>query len=257
MRLFCLLILALLPLRAEPLALIRAGESFRYRLNWGVLIGVGEIRIDAAQPGASTDGTRKVSIDIASNGLARVLYPYTNHAEVRLDQSTGRILDIIESGRGFCHTDSTTRFDYEQKRAIHTDRADARESRELTLTDDAPMDLISALVSTRHWQAKPGDTRTALAIFDGKLYPVTLTAVRLETIRTRSGQQSALLIVPSMAPGEERGIFKRGGEIKVWISQDNDPQPVKMQITLSFGTGTLHLVEHSAPATTTLAQTSP
>ena len=63
MRLFCLLILALLPLRAEPLALIRAGESFRYRLNWGVLIGVGEIRIDAAQPGASTDGTRKVSID--------------------------------------------------------------------------------------------------------------------------------------------------------------------------------------------------
>ena len=94
-----------------------------------------------------------------------------------------------------------------------------------------------------------------LAEVDGP--PVTLTAVRLETIRTRAGEQSALLIVPSMAPGQERGMFKRGGEVKVWISQGNDPQPVKMQITLSFGTGTLYLVEHTAPATTTLVQSTP
>jgi hypothetical protein len=41
-----------------------------------------------------------------------------------------------------------------------------------------------------------------------------------------------------------KGIFKRGGEIKVWISQEGQRLPVKMQLKLKFGAATLYLTDY-------------
>ncbi len=244
-----LLLVLLLPLlcRAETPAAIRPGEFFQYRVNWGVLLGVGEIKIAAPEAEASSP-VQRVTIDTASHGLARMLYPYVNHAEVSLDRTSGALRSIQESGTGFCKSDSSTEFDYTKNLATHVDRADPRESRSLALPSDHPVDLISALLATRHWRAQPGDQCTALAVFDGQLYPVTLYAIRVETINTHAGRQKALLIIPRMDPKEARGLFKRGGEIKVWVTQDDDPQPVRMQLKLNFGTATLQLVAHTLPS---------
>jgi len=79
------------------------------------------------------------------------------------------------------------------------------------------------------------------------LYPVTLYAEGYDQVRTPQGDKRALRLVPRMDTVEPRGIFKRGGEIKVWVSQDGDRQPVKMQLKLKFGTAMLTLMEHKSP----------
>ena len=46
---------------------------------------------------------------------------------------------------------------------------------------------------------------------------------------------------------DPKGLFKKGGEIKVWISQDLSNLPVKMQLKLNFGAATLSLSDYKAP----------
>jgi hypothetical protein len=46
---------------------------------------------------------------------------------------------------------------------------------------------------------------------------------------------------------DPKGLFKRGGEIKVWIAQDGSRLPVKMQLQLKFGSATLSLSGYQPP----------
>ena len=57
---------------------------------------------------------------------------------------------------------------------------------------------------------------------------------------TPLGTYKTLVLVPRMEK-DAKGLFKKGGEIKVWISQDASSLPVKMQLKLNFGTATLLL----------------
>ena len=63
---------------------------------------------------------------------------------------------------------------------------------------------------------------------------------------TPLGTYQTLVLVPRMEKNPE-GLFKRGGEIKVWISQDASNLPVKMQLKLGFGSATLLLSDYKAP----------
>ena len=53
-----------------------------------------------------------------------------------------------------------------------------------------------------------------------------------------------LRLVPSMEREEPRGVFRKGGEIKVWVSEREPRLPVQMQLKLNFGSALLTLVEH-------------
>ncbi len=71
------------------------------------------------------------------------------------------------------------------------------------------------------------------------------------------GKFQALRIVPRMDKETPRGLFARGGEIKVWISQGEKPLPVRMQLKLKYGTATLLLQEHTiAPGAPTVEPTN-
>jgi hypothetical protein len=62
-------------------------------------------------------------------------------------------------------------------------------------------------------------------------------------VRTPLGKYKTLVLVPRMEK-DPKGLFKRGGEIKVWIAQDGSRLPVKMQLKLKYGTASLLLTEH-------------
>ena len=115
------------------------------------------------------------------------------------------------------------------------------------IPDGDPVDLISALVQTRDWNLKPGEKRDILVQFGRDFYPLTLTAEGYEEVRTPLGTYQTLVLVPRMEK-DPKGLFKKGGEIKVWISQDLSNLPVKMQLKLNFGAATLLLSGYKAPA---------
>ena len=189
-----------------------------------------------------------VTTDTRSRGLVRGLYAFDNKAEVVIDKTSGRMLRVSESGADPKRpTDSETVFDYQARVAHHVDRVRTGRTTDIPIPAGDPVDLISALVQTRDWNLKPGEKRDLLVHFGRDLYPLSIYADSYEEVRTPLGTYQTLVLIPRMDP-EPKGLFKKGGEIKVWISQDASNLPVKMQLKLGFGSATLLLSDYQSGA---------
>lgn len=235
--------------RAAPFTAFRDGETFTYRAGFAIFGRAGEIVIAAHDGQKNGAEVMTVTTDTRTRGFVRNFYAFDNKAEVVIEKATGRMLQVKESGADPKRaTDTEMVFDYGTHMAKYTDRVRTEQTAEIPLPEGNPMDLISALVQTRDWNLKPGDKRDLLVQFGRDFYPLTITAEAYEEVRTPLGTYQTLVLVPRMEK-DPKGLFKKGGEIKVWISQDLSNLPVKMQLKLSFGAATLLLSEYKAPPT--------
>ena len=241
---FCLPGLAL----AAPFVAIKDGESFTYKVGFGIFMHAGDIVI--AGKSDTTAGPDGIAIKVQTNtqGLVRGFYTYDNSAVALIDRPTGRLLSVKESGADPKRPISTEfLIDYAQRRATYTDHVRTERSAVTPLPEGGdPIDLISALVQTRDWNLKPGEKRDVVVQFAADFYAITIQAEGYEDVHTPMGDYKTLLLVPRMEK-DPKGLFKRGGQIKVWIAQDDTHLPVKMQLKLNFGTASLSLVSYTAP----------
>ncbi|MBA3850270.1 MAG: hypothetical protein C0502_09810 [Opitutus sp.] len=239
-----LFLLAASSASASAFTAMKPGEKFTYKVGFAIFPRAGVITI-AAHAGKNA---LVISTVTASRGLVRGLYPFDNQATVTLDQATGRLLAVKESGEDPKRaTDSETTFDYTARIAHHVDRSRPERSTDIPIPDGDPIDLISALVQTRDWNLKPGEKRAVLVHFGRDLYPLMIHAEGYEEVRTPIGKFRTLVLVPRMERNP-KGLFKRGGEIKVWIAQDGSRLPVKMQLVLRYGTASLLMTDYTAAA---------
>jgi len=247
--LFLLLGLAAMKASAEPFTAFGDGERFVYKVSWG-LIGAGRIVISAqAETGPEGKPLMRITNTIASSGMVRSMYRFDNVAEILIERDTGRMLWSAEKGQERTkQTESRTDFDYTTNLAHHKDTYRPNRNRDIPLADGAePMDLISALIQTRRWELKIGDSRDVLVHFGPDLFPVTIHAEGIEEVDTAIGDFQTMLLSPRMEKEPPRGLFKRGGKISVWVAQSGERLPVKMQLQLGFGSATLKLIEHTLP----------
>jgi len=221
------------------------GETFTYRASWGIFFHAGEIVISAhEEKGADGAVVFRITTDTATRGIVRDLFAYNNRAEGVIDQKTGRLLQVSEKGSDGKHfTDNETTFDYPRMTASYVDRAHPDRTAKVPIPPGDPIDLISALVATRDWNLKPGERRNVLVNFGNDFFPLALCAEGYDDVRTPLGEFQTLVLVPRMEQNP-KGIFKRGGEFKVWISQEGQKLPVKMQLRLKFGVATLYLTDY-------------
>ena len=246
-RLAALLLLATTA-AATPFTGMKDGEKFTYKVGFAIFPHAGDITISAAAE-KSPEGRAlmRVTTVTASRGLVRGLYEFDNLAHVLIDLESGRALSVKESGADPKRaTDSETTFDYEKRLARHVDRSRPERSVDLPIPEGDPLDLISALVQTRDWGLKPGEKRDVLVHFGRDLYPLSIYADSFEDVRTPLGKFRTLVLIPRMDK-DPKGLFKKGGEIKVWIAQDGSNLPVKMQLKLKFGSASLLLSKYEAP----------
>lgn len=245
-------------LRAEPFTAFGDGEKLVYKVSWGI-IGAGEIEI-SAKAETSPDGKAlmRITNSMSSKGMVRGVYRFDNKAQALIEIETGRMLSTSESGVDRSKpTESRTDFDYAANLARHKDTYRPGRNRDIPFATGAePMDLLSALVQTRHWNIKRGEARDVLVHFGRDIYPVTIHADSIEEVDTPLGDFQAMMLVPKMEKEAPRGVFKKGGEIKVWIAQTGPRLPVKMQLKLGFGSATLTLVSHTPPTAKPAASTA-
>lgn len=248
--------LLLVSAHAAPFSTFSDGETLRYRVSWGIFRNAGEITIAAHQETLAGTPVMRVTTATSSKGFVRGVYKYDDSGAAIVDLATSRLLATEEQSEDSRRrTESRTDFDYEAGVARHRDTTRPHRNTDLPLPTDArPVDLITSLVAPRHWAMKPGDTREVVVHFGREFFPITLHAEEIEEISTPMGKFKALRIVPRMDKETPRGLFARGGEIMVWISQDDEPLPVRMQLKLKYGTATLLLMERTvspAPKATT------
>ncbi len=232
---------------AAPFTAFHDGESFTYKVGFAIFLHAGDITIAAQEQKLNGAEVVRVTTNTRSHGIVRGLYPFDNKAEVVIDQASGRMLSVKESGADSNRTtDTEIVFDYAARMAKYTDRVRPERSADVPIPAGDPVDLISALVETRNWNLKPGEKHDALVQFGSDFYALSIYADHFEEVSTPLGTYQTLVLIPRMDKNPQ-GLFKRGGQIKVWISQDASNLPVKMQLKLGFGAATLLLSEYQAP----------
>ena len=231
----------------DPFTAIGNGESFTYRVAWGIFSSAGEIVISGQDDIERGVPILRVATTTETKGFARALFDYENQGEILIEKATGRILVAREKGGdGKNASDSVTTFDYANHTATHVNRAKPGRNRTFELPPGDIIDLISCLIQTRTWDVNPGDKRAAVVYFVRDIYPVTLTAEAYEKLTTPMGTYNSLRLVPRMEQNP-KGVFKRGGDVKVWVAQEGERLPVRMKLHLNFGNATLTLVKHTPP----------
>jgi hypothetical protein len=241
---FLLLALAFAPmLGADPIAL-GDGEMLKYRVGWGIFGGAGEIVINAHAESDEGLPTLAVSTKTVTRGFIRTIYPFDGDAESLFDGRDGRLLAAkATTSAGKRKTKAMAVFNYSSQNVRYVDYFNPNRSATLPLPPGPTMDLITSLVQTRSWAMKPGDRRPALVMFDDEFYDLTIIADHYENVHTPWGDVQALVLVPVMETNP-KGMFRKGGRVKVWISQDQKRLPVKFEVALNFGTAVASLVEY-------------
>lgn len=237
---------------AAPFKAIHDGESFNYKVSFAIFNHAGDIVISGRKDETAPGDLIRITVDTRSHGIVRALYEFDSKAEALIDRPSGRLLSVTESGSDPKRPiDNDFTINYEKRIAVFTDRVRPGRNTELTLPEGGdPIDLISALVQTREWNLQPGEKRDILVQFGRDFYPIAIQAEGYEEVRTPMGKYKTLVLVPQMEQNP-KGLFKKGGEIKVWISQDGTNLPVKMQLKLNFGSATLLLSDYTKPVTKT------
>jgi hypothetical protein len=103
------------------------------------------------------------------------------------------------------------------------------------------------LLQTRTWELKPGDKREALVLFDDDFYELTIHFARYEEVRTPLGTFNTVVLEPRMDRTAPKGMFRRGGSVRVWIAQNEQRLPVRFEVEFKIGTGTATLESYTPP----------
>jgi hypothetical protein len=229
---------------ASPGPPLVPGEQLKYSVSFAIVPGAGEITV-AAEP--SVSGKLKITTTTATRRLARILLPFDATAESIYDVKTSRLQSLHErSQQRGKHNEHLVNFDYDARRASYVAMG-ATAPRFLTMPDGDPNDLITALLDTRSWNLKPGESRDALVLFNDDFYELTIHALRYEEVTTDLGTFNALVLEPKMEKTPPKGMFAKGSTVRVWISQDERKLPVKFEVDFNIGTGVAQLVEYTPP----------
>jgi hypothetical protein len=238
-------------------AALQPGESFTFKVGWGIFGSAGEIRVSADAPAAVPQPQTRVLTQTRTTGVIGALYPFTGEAVALFDPGDGRMLSAnAETKAGSKATKMSVVFDYPRAQAAYTDPLRPTRSATLTLPPGRPLDLITVLIQARAWQLKAGESHDALVLFDRDFYSFKLTAQKVEKISTPKGKREAMLLVPTLN-GPPKGMFRKGGAIKVWISNDADRLPLQFEVTVKVGTATATLTDYRPPGSPPVKEPAP
>lgn len=235
-------------LRADsPGVALGAGESLKYKVRWGLFGNAGEITVAARTDELGGLPQIRIYTQTKTRGLIRSLYLFDGDGECIFDARDGRLLVISASSASNKKTTKTVAFfDYAAQKVQYVDYLRPERNLEMPIPAGNPMDLITCLIDTRRWDMKPGDKTPATVMFDREFYDLVIVALGYEQVRTPLGEYKTLVLVPTMEK-DPKGLFKRGGTVRVWISQDEKHLPVKFEVGMKFGTGTAVLSEYRPP----------
>jgi Protein of unknown function (DUF3108) len=229
---------------APPLAL-KEGESLEYRVDWAVIPSAGSITIRAKTLVEPNQPPRlSILTETATRNIARALLKFNASSESLFDIEDGRLITISESSysRGKKRSHTVT-FSYKTHTAIYKDDL----PKTLSVPEGYPTDLITCLLNMRNISLHPGESHEALVLFDNDFYDLTIHALNYEEIKTPLGTFRTLVLEPRMDHSPAKGMFKKGTTVRVWISQDANPLPVRFRVNFKVGIGTASLVRYTPP----------
>ena len=245
------------PALAGDMTALHDGESYTFRVSWGPFFGAGDVNLTAAQE-KNDDGSRlRITTRTSTRGVIRVLFPFDGTGDSFFDERDGRLMEARATTKARKdQTNASIRFDYDKAEAVYTDHLKPARNTTLAVPSGHFTDFITTLVQARQWNLAPGQSREVFVLFDNDFYHLNITAERIETVNTAKGKQAALLLIPRMV-GKPKGMFRKGGEVRVWIADNAEHLPVRFEVKLQVGTAVALLTAHSEAAGVQVAAAGP
>lgn len=221
------------PLRTSGEFLSSDSEKIHYRVSLlGVPVGGAELEAKK-----ENDQVR-ISLRVSSNPVIASIYPVDDLIETRHIGGNFIISTIRQQEGNFKSNRGFTIF-LRDKNVFWIDRLTNRSVREPIPNSDV-VDLLSGFYYLRNRPLMVGSTET-LQIYDSDRYtelPVDILR-REKIILPGLRQVDTLVIQPKLTT---EGIFRRTGEVLIWVTDDKFRVPVKFVTSIALGQVTAELV---------------
>jgi len=208
-------------------------EKLVYRVSLlGVPVGSAELEAK------NVKGEVWITLRVKSDLALSTIYPVDDLIETRHIHGN-YILTRIRQQEGFFRGDRGFTLFLRDKNVFWIDRLTNRSVKE-PLPNSEVVDILSGLYFLRNRELKIG-SKELLHIYDSDTYSeVPVEVIRRENVLLPAFRSvDALLIQPQL---KTEGIFKRNGDIFIWLSDDQYKVPVKIVTSIALGRITAELV---------------
>lgn len=222
-----------LPAAAQRVTAFEPGEKLEYVLKWsGIASGDSVMEI---VKGAYIDDAYvyRVISTAKSRSLVDLIYKVRNQYETHIHPIDGlsrKYVFVMNEGRK------------KQRRLLHFDqnglsvtRILVKKSGDQTREYDIPpqtQDNLSALYALRNETLKVGDALTYLVFESKKNWELIIEVIAQEDIEVKAGRFRTLVVHPKL---KFEGIFRRKGELHVYMTDDQWHIPVLMKSKVKIG----------------------
>lgn len=221
------------PLRTADEFMSSKSEKLSYLIS---LLGVpvGSVELEAK----NENGEVWITLRTKSNTALSSIYPVDDIIETR-HFGGNFIITKIRQREGTFSSDIGFTIFLRDKRVFWVDRIRNRYSNE-TIPNSEVLDTLSSFYYLRNRPLQTGKTEI-LHIYDGDTYaPVPIEILRQEEVRLRNFKKVDSLLLRHVK--QEGGIFRRTGDMMIWLTNDKDKVPVKVETTTPLGKVTVELV---------------
>jgi len=222
---------------------INSGEVLRYRIHYGIL-NAGFATLTTQNVDYKGQPHFHVKGEGNSSGAVSIFFKVNDIYESYINSQTGKPSYYIRNVReGKYRRNFASTFNHHNHSVSLHDRIKGD-----TKTFDIPndiQDMISAFYYLRNLSSnelKVGSQVHMNIWIDDEIYPFLLKVVGTEVIKTPFGKINTLKIIPSVMSGR---VFKDKEGVTMWISNDQNHIPIRIQAELVVGSLKADLQQYS------------
>lgn len=221
------------PLQAGSEFLATKNEKLTYVISiLGLPVGSAELEAK------NEKGEIWITLRVRSNTAISSIFPVDDSVETR--HINGQfIMTKIKQQEGSFKSDTGFTINLRKKRVSWDDFISNR-SVVKTIPTDEVLDTLSAIYFLRNRKLQVGKTEV-LHIFDSEVYAdVPVEILRNEEMRLPNLKMIDTIVVRPLQ--QTAGIFRRTGDVLIWITNDDFKVPVKIVTSIALGKVTAELV---------------
>jgi len=212
-------------------------EKLTYQISlYSIPVGI------AVLEAVNERGNVRITSTVRSNAVISGFYPVDDFSETSLIGGK-YIISRIRQREGSFRSDSGFTLCLPEKSVVWVDRL-----RKVVVThpldDDDVLDIVSGFYFLRNQPLKVGKV-VLLNIFDSNRAAASpVEVLRRERLRLPGLREADTLVIrPAL---QTNGLFRRSGDILVWLTDDEYKVPLRMETTIPLGRVTAELISAEA-----------
>ncbi|MFY7911492.1 MAG: DUF3108 domain-containing protein [Emticicia sp.] len=224
--------------RYLPNHAFKAGEYFEYKVKYGFL-SVGEATVDVSPQIYSVNNRPcyRVNIFGRTTGLTDLFHirnTYRSYLDTAAILPQKFLMDLQENNY---RKEQTITFDHFANAAV---REQNKERKNFKLPDNVH-DVVSGYYFLRtidFTKVKIGETVSSNMFFDDEIYNMRVKYNGKGVVRTKYGKINVIKLNPILP---KNSMFDGEDAIRIWVSDDKNRVPIKIEVDFSVGGATMEL----------------